>query len=278
MLIRGILVTQLFLSTAFAGIGISSTRHHSHQAPPVNIKHIGETSNPYEDEVEALSEAIDSYSNQRCPQALLIHRGNLFLLSHKYDLAIKDFKLVALNACCKIPSNSPEVASALWGTFLAHAFSDDYEKSFISLFAIRDTFLNGNCHCKEDNFSCAIQKTESLHWKFIAEFADPNEKLTPEQCKQRVKATALAMKALCLKIPDTKIRFAAEITIDELAAAAYSCCEREHWTECLSPIVDAWKYLKDSMDKGVKYAPYVLFPSSSPPSNINKKHKSPSYV
>lgn len=94
----------------------------------------------------------------------------------------------------------------------------------------------------------------------IAKFSDPNEKLNSEKCKERVRGTAQLMRVLTLKLKNQTLSAAINLSISELEHAAYECCEKSHWTECLNPIIDAWNYLKDCMDKGVKYAPYLLLP------------------
>jgi len=240
----------------------------------IHYPEVGNSAN-HEDEycqdIQALTEEINSYPESLCPVELRNERGLFLVLSQEYDAAIEDFEYVMNKLEDRKIKDRSLFASVLWGRFLAYAFSDEIEKSLSDLFLIRNLFLHGKCNCQHEIASSI--KNQGLAYSVfqIAEFADPNEKLTPEQCKQRVKATAIAMRALCTKIPNSAVRFAAETSIFELEEKAYACCEREHWTECLSPIVDAWKYLKECMDKGVRYAPYVIFPSSNIQSNKLEK-------
>lgn len=220
-------------------------------------------SEEYCEEIQALTEDINSYPGYLCPIELRNQRGLFLFLSTEYDAAIEDFNDVIERLENKAVGNCSLYASALWGRFLTYAFSDIVDQSLKDLFLIRRLFMDGEYNCKGENLCTIVKFDRAFSVLKIAEFVDPGERLTPEQCKQRVKGTALAMKALCLKIPNAAIRFSTEVFISELEEKAYTCCEREHWTECLSPIIDAWQYLKQCMDKGVRYAPYVLFPSSN---------------
>jgi hypothetical protein len=65
---------------------------------------------------------------------------------------------------------------------------------------------------------------------------------------------------LVLKIPNKTLAGAVAYAISELEHFSYGCCERSHWTECLGPVIDAWKYMKNCMDKGMKIAPKVISP------------------
>lgn len=223
----------------------------------------GITSEEYCQEIQVLTEEINSYPEHVCLVELRNQRGLFLFLSNEYDAAIEDFEFVIERFENKTMKNCSLYASALWGKFLTHAFSDDIDKSIADLFLIRKLFLDGDCNCKKKITSSTATFDGRVSIIKVADFANPKEHLTPEECKQRVKGTAIAMRALCLKIPNASVRFATEVSINELEQKAYSCCEREHWTECLSPIIDAWNYLKQCIDKGVRYAPYVLFPSSN---------------
>jgi len=217
----------------------------------------------YCQEIQALTEEIESYPIDLCPVELKNERGLFLFLSNEYELAIKDFEDIIERFESRGIGDRSIYASAIWGKFLAHAYSDKVDESVMDLFLIRRLFLHSDCNCEEENFSPVLNLNRGFSTLKVADFADPDERISPGKCKQRVKGVAIAMKALCLKIPNATVRFATEVSICELEQKAYGCCEREHWTECLNPIVDAWQYLKDCMDKGVKYAPYVLFPSSN---------------
>jgi len=239
----------------------------------------GLVSEEYCQEIQVLTEEINSYPKHLCPAELRNERGLFFFLSQEYDKAIEDFENVAERFENNAIEDCSLYASALWGRFLTYAFTNDINKSLSDLFLIRKLFIDSSCNFKKGNSSCIVKFDNNFSAEKIADFADPNDRLTPEQCKERVRGTAIAMRALCLKIPNSTLRFATEISIGELEQKAYTCCDKEHWTECLSPIVDAWNYLKESMDKGVRYAPYVLFPSSNiQPEKLQKTRKEVTHV
>lgn len=68
------------------------------------------------------------------------------------------------------------------------------------------------------------------------------------------------MRLLLAKIRTPSLIAAAEFAIAELERACCACCDRSHWTECLSPIVDGWNYMKECMNKGAAIAPYLIWP------------------
>ena len=148
----------------------------------------------------------------------------------------------------EVDHNELLFSSALWVRMLCFAFLDLPKEAEEDICLLTSNYANEQRDC--DQF-CIRQ---------VADFADPNERLSPQQCQERVHSTALAMRALALKIPNKSLMGTVNLCISELENAALNCCQLEHWTKCLEPIIDAWQYLKNSMDKGVSIAPRILFP------------------
>ena len=151
----------------------------------------------------------------------------------------------------------PLFGSALWGRLLCCAYNNQDQEAFLTLSLIRSHFIDSHCHyCREFAYSS--------EWNYkilkVADFANPNERISSAECKERVRGTASVMRLLAMKIPNRMLADAINFTISELEYAALQCCDRSHWTDCLSPIVDSWNYLKKCMDKGIAIAPNLATP------------------
>lgn len=180
---------------------------------------------------------------------------NFFL--GKYDSALEFFDRIIISSSEKNPAKM--IAAALWGKLFCHAYLNEEEKAYADLFQI-NCILNKipeTSRCGSYHFH---QRSERWDQGIFAQFADPNEKVSVHECRSRVKATADLMKIIAMKIPNQSLSKLIAFCISEVEYMAYNCCDRTHWTECLNPIVDAWLYMKDCMDKGVAIAPKVIHP------------------
>ncbi len=188
--------------------------------------------------------------------------GLEFLFMEQYEDALDNFNHVLNALHSKGKLSEPLFGSALWGRLLCHAYSNQEQKAFNDLSLIRLWFIDSPCYfCKEFIYANSSVSNDSNHRIFqIADFANPNEKISSAECKQRVKGTASVMRLLVMKIPNRMLADAIQFTISELEHAALQCCERSHWTECLDPVVDSWSYLKKCMDKGSAIAPNLATP------------------
>jgi hypothetical protein len=210
--------------------------------------------------------------------------------------AIDDFNNVLNVLENRQETESSILALALWGRMLCHAYQNHEDEAIHDLDLFQSYFLSGCSPCTGSqtisanlpSFNVASRKderkfqrapiffdqlppgrvvntpNESLIYNDyvhpIAEFANPNERLSTEECKQRVKGTADIMRLLTAKIPNAKVVGAVNFAISQLEDAMNSCCYRERWTDCLSPIVDAYKYMKKCMDMGAAIAPKIIWP------------------
>lgn len=204
-----------------------------------------------------LTSAINASVDKHMELKLLNERGLRYFLVGNFERAFKDLKTV-VDSSLEDPEFDPSLlATALWGQLLCYAFTDAVNESFQILSMLKKRFQNP---CSEEY--CLINSVPNFQNNtcLFADFANANERISPEECKERVRGTAQLMRALVLKVPNRSVAGAIQLSIAELENSAYSCCELEHWTKCLSPIVDAWEYLKNSMEKGVKIVPYLPYP------------------
>ena len=200
-------------------------------------------------------------SDQRSDLALFFftERAIRFLGIGSYQKALDDFDHVLGSLFEKNNMGSPLFGSALWGRLLCHAYADNETESYRDLELIRSYFMSRTC-CDHER-TILTHGGNSFKILRIAQFADPNENVSSGECKSRVRGTASLMRVLVLKIPNNKLAATINLTISELERFANGCCEGAHWTECLSPVIDAWHYLKNCMDKGVAIAPRLVSPS-----------------
>lgn len=222
--------------------GISIANAHESVDPEINQESIGTDflfSGDQYDELYHL-EQINLY-------------GLKLLFLEQFDEALLHFNriLTSLHENCKL--DEPLFGAALWGRLLCHAYSDLESETFNDLAMIRSHFIKRNCHpCFDRNSNYRISLT--------ADYVNPNEKLSPADCKERVRGTANIMRILVAKVQNRVLANALNFTIAELEYAASQCCDRTHWTECLNPIVNSWKYLKNCLDKGAAISPNLASP------------------
>lgn len=188
-------------------------------------------------------------------------RGLDFLFKGHFEEALVDFDVVL----DEDRLNETALGVALWGRLLCHAYTGQEEEAFNDLFYIRSYFIDNVCYpCFQSFTSTHSSKSVSFEIDHqivqIADFANPNERLSPAACKDRVKSTANVMRLFTVKIPNRALAEAINFTILELENAACRCCDRTHWTECLTPIIDSWNYLRKSFEKGVSIAPHLAGP------------------
>ena len=191
------------------------------------------------------------------------------LFTGELNLAIEDFSYVLSFLDPEIDDDRNLVASALWGRMLCYAYSDSPERAYDDIQLIKEIFIDPyQCDCDKGlDSSVGITLTSSVTSRpcTLAKYAAPNEKLTPTQCKERVRGTAAAAKVFAMKIRDTGVQLLVIEIIDQLASFGYNCCsDAPEWTQCLNPVVNAWQTLKASwnrlkemMDNGVALAPYL---------------------
>lgn len=187
-------------------------------------------------------------------------RGFGSLLSGQFEDALADFNYVLYALRDINQPNEPMFGAALWGRLLCHAYADLEQDTLNDLSLIRAHFIGNSCRTTLVHTRHYSVRNSGVSIFRIADFADPNERLSPDQCKERVRGTANVMRILAMKVPNRALAEAISFTITELEYAACRCCERNHWTECLGPIVDGWNYLRMCMDKGAAIAPNLVGP------------------
>ncbi len=192
-----------------------------------------------------------------------VSRGLELLFLERYEEALIDFNHVLAKLDAEDDLDSLFFGVALWGRLFCYAYANQEKEAFDNLELIRSYFVDGFCYsCNEQvdivSFS-SVHSSQCIILK-IASFENPGEKISVNECKERVRGTANIMRLLVMKIPNRMIADAINLTITELEHVAAGCCERSHWTECLDPIVNCWIYLKKCMDKGVAIAPNLVGP------------------
>ena len=192
------------------------------------------------------------------------------LLTGELNLAIEDFSHLLSFLDPEIDDDRNLVASALWGRMMCYAYSDSPERAHDDIQLIRAIFIDPyQCDCNKSlessgktNLTTSFTPRQSI----LANYADPSERLTPAECRERVKGTATAARMFAMKIKVPGVQLLVIEIIDDLASLGYNCCyDAPEWTKCLDPIVNAWQILKTSwnrvqeiMDSGVALAPYLV--------------------
>ncbi|MBS0650843.1 MAG: hypothetical protein JSR93_06755 [Verrucomicrobia bacterium] len=187
------------------------------------------------------------------------------------------------------------LALALWGRMLCYAYQNCEEEAIHDLNLFQSYFLSECSPCRNHRTVSANHSAlklnsselsnefqseqttfvnlatyqfsnftnEDLNYKdyvfLIAEFANPDERISIEECRQRVKGTADIMRMLTARIPNASLIALVNLAISKIEDAMNSCCYKNHWTDCLAPIIDAYNYIKKCMDKGVAIAPNVIW-------------------
>ena len=189
----------------------------------------------------------------------------------EHDKALEGFNYVLECSQADSAADKKVIGAALWGRFFCHAYQGSESEAFEDLNLIYSFFVS-NYHldspCSPPNelrypdFSHE-QRSAGIHLnnvQLVADLINPKQRISPADCKDRVLGTANLMRLLATKIPDSRLAAAAHFAISELERVCNSCCDKEHWTECLNPIVEAWQYVKRCLANGVKIAPHIIWP------------------
>jgi hypothetical protein len=217
---------------------------------------------PQMSETSLHAEAFENEQSQPITLETFASRGLKFLFTGQFEDALINFNhiLNALHDTHKL--NKFLLSTALWGRLLCHAYANQEEEAYNDLLFIRSYFIDNVCYSYKESIYANSFSSDNSDYKIfqIADFANPNEKISSVECRSRVRGTANVMRLLVTKIPNRALADAISFTITELEYAASQCCDRSHWTDCLSPIIDSWNYLKNCMDKGVAIAPNLASP------------------
>ncbi|GEM_PF-5354746 len=245
-------------------------------------------------EIESISNYITHIHCQQAKETELSElynaRGIRYFCAGLLQEAIDDFNQVLNIIGHKEVPEMSSMGLAIWGRMLCHAYQNCEEEAIQDLNLFRSYFLSECSPClnsqeNEPNWplysDCNYQGNRMLYKRLskflyshatidnlrfsdnlqlIAQFADPNERLSSSECKFRVRETAKIMRLLSAKIKNTYLVGLVNLAISDIEDFMCNCCDRNHWTECLSPIIDAYKYMKGCMDKGVAIAPRIIWP------------------
>jgi len=252
------------------------------------------------DEIENISNHITLMSYEKGDTVKLLNlyneRGLRYFCIGLLKNAFDDFNYVINVLINKEEIEETPLALALWGRMLCHSYNNHEEAAFQDLHLFQSYFLSEAPPCEDPltfsaNLStsnmnsrkyrhefqnaamiyersppCCLVNTHNENLNYsdyvhpIAQFANPNEKLSKEDCKDRVKCTADIMRLLTARIPSSRLAGAVNIAISRLEELAISCCYRSHWTDCMNPVIDAYNYIRKCMDKGASIAPKIIWP------------------
>lgn len=247
-------------------------------------------------EIDSISIRIEQsiYKNESHLELLELYnaRGLKYFYSGFCEDAIHDFNQVLKTGGYSKTIESPVIALALWGRLLCYAHQDretealDDLEQFLSYFLDYLPCMNSEASgttsaYSDSNFSTTEnrsqkenvrdklsfisysplnnKKNHQYHILPVAKFADPNERLSPSECKQRVKGTADVMRLLAAGVKKASLVAAINYAISQLEDALNNCCNRDHWTDCLTPIIDAYNYIRKCLDQGVAIAPKIIW-------------------
>jgi hypothetical protein len=220
--------------------------------------------------ISALSQAIDTTNS--CDDLLSLglytQRGISYFLAGELENALDDFNHVLTRSQSGQTSERELLGTALWGRLFCHAFGSQLQETREDSQSIQLLFLDRFCevHREGEEYVKVHNLKDDVFVVPAALFANPGEQITKGECSDRRQSIADKMRSLADRVPLSEVRAEVFFAINQLSDRAYACCQRgiEHWTACLTPIVDAWKKLDDDWDqlvdlhkKGVKIAPFV---------------------
>lgn len=243
-------------------------------------------------EIECISNQIElwKYKDESNSKLLGFYnsRGVRYFCLGLFEDALNDFNHVLDVLYDSQSTSDPLFALALWGRLLCHAYQDLEDEALQDLDIFQNCFLSECLPCEnskadiidssnsrlitknyfpkfQDAFVVLNHFSSSRHINIldirpIAQFANPNERISSGECKERVKGTADLMRLITARIPNGSLVAAINFAICQLEDIMYNCCNRNHWTECLTPIIDAYQYMKKCMDKGAQIAPKIIWP------------------
>ncbi len=207
-------------------------------------------------EIESISNCINQsiYEPNSKVEILELYnaRGLRYFCAGLFEDALIDFNQVLNAIDYTEKTEEPFLALALWGRLLCHSHLDQEAEAFEDLELFHSYFLNDCLPCidsekintnfpffypssiiqgyKPQNASSISKKSSSYplvntrnknlnysnYVHLVAEFANPNERLSTENCKNRVKGTADIMRLFTAKLPSSKLAVAINIAISRL--------------------------------------------------------------
>lgn len=173
-------------------------------------------------------------------------------LKGNYEDALSDFNDVLQKSSLDSPSEINLCGSALWGRALCYACLDRNEEAHQDLNLLQAYFP---VPCSHDS----IEKAQHFIVP-VVKYANPDEKIFPPECKDRVRGIVYKIKELLAtrlrRGSDNYSEFASRI--NDMAARAITCCEKcdnasAIWTSCLTPLMEKYEKWRDN---GIPPNPY----------------------
>lgn len=211
--------------------------------------------------IQELTHDIELADTQESASVLNLYneRGLKYFFLGKFDDALDGFNHILSVLHDNKETEDCLFGAALWERFFCHAYLDQVEEAFEDLRMIRTYFGQDIRRCSSQNSD--FQDSQGPYYILrIADFSNPDERISSAECRERVRGTINLINLLILKIPNKSLAAGVVYAISELESFANNCCDRSHWTECLNPVVDAWSYIKKCMDKSMKVYPQIISP------------------
>jgi hypothetical protein len=183
----------------------------------------------------------------------------------QYKEGLEEFNKV-LEAYCQGKTSEVDCGLALWGRMLCHAALEHLAEFHEDVLAVEWFFIDYHgCACTQSiakKNSRALDAapiipcaTKQATWfdrpigqkapEMTPQFADPYAKITKQECIDRVKGTAKALRGAIAVLKRREVVWTLNTLIDNIQAAGVSCCESgAFWATCVSPIVMRLKQWK----------------------------------
>lgn len=159
--------------------------------------------------IQTLTRAIHDcdLNNPLLQLALYAERGIKYFLLENYQLAIEDFEYILNRLCEGKISEHALFGTALWGRLFCHAYLGQDEIALDDLVLFNDYFrkkyLSCECCFNDPRYSSAIANYFCA--QTVVQFANPDQKISAQECRDRVEGTAALMRILAMKIPNPNL-------------------------------------------------------------------------
>ena len=191
---------------------------------------------------------IDPYCNSTNDVTLELYneRGISYFAKREYKLALADFDHILETKSSINQMRDLVVGTALWGRALCHACLDMDENTYEDFDMLESYFrdiFQTDCACdseKKDPVSRAVSR-KGFHARTMeVKFANPNEKISIEECNDRIRGCAKKLRLFIGPlIKDVAKRTIFFAFINALEDQGLYCCRHgTFWTSCVTPILE----------------------------------------
>jgi hypothetical protein len=174
-----------------------------------------------------------------------MNRGESYLLSDHYELALEDFQNGHESAgLCSSKTKSTLLLRSLFGMLFSYGMMGKMNELYFIEGEIRKIFNNFDCKRvgkKSDLSRSRLHLEHSLAAKDSEKPILGPDRISIDDCIDRAQKTAKASRILILKAP-LSVQTILNILIDDLQDRAIYCClSGGIWKACLRPILNKWQ-------------------------------------